>query len=72
MAEVFTIEFDPGVTYNLVEDRRQANLEGAAPSACMAFISVIDDEDGKNRLSLIHPYRRRPLEPCASRHRTAG
>ncbi len=47
LAEIFTIEFDRGTPYNLVEDWRPENPEEAVLSACSTLISVIDDKDGK-------------------------
>jgi hypothetical protein len=48
LAEIFAIEFDADVTYNLVEDWRPENAQEAVLSACTTLISIIgDDEDGK-------------------------
>ena len=50
LAEIFAIEFDPGVASNFMEGWRPENPEEAIISACSTLISVVVDEDKGSKI----------------------
>ena len=47
LAEIFTIEFDPNATANIVEGWRPESPEEAVLSACSTLVAIVDDESSR-------------------------